>query len=241
MTARGTGASAPAEVIRLDDPELLVRLHRSSRARRFTLSLRDGREARLTAPSHAPHAETVRFLDRHRGWLREALERVPRGQTVAPGATIPVDGQPLRLETGPRGLRVCRIEGGALLLPPGRMAGPAVSAFLALRARDTLVPAAQRAAERLGRTARRISFRDTRSRWGSCTADGDLMFSWRLAMAPEAVRDYVAVHEAAHLVEMNHGPRFWALVADLRPDWRHQRAWLRREGPGLHRFRFAIE
>jgi predicted metal-dependent hydrolase len=68
---------------------------------------------------------------------------------------------------------------------------------------------------------------------------GDLMFSWRLAMAPEAVRDYVAVHEAAHLVEMNHGPAFWKLVADLRPDWRTQRAWLRREGPGLHRFRFV--
>jgi predicted metal-dependent hydrolase len=226
------------EVIRLDDPAVLVRLHRSARARRFTLSLREGREAHLTAPAHAPHAETVRFLDRHRSWLREALARVPQGVAVGPGAVVPVGGVPLRLETGPSGLRAPRIEGESLLLPPGRCAATVTAAFLTLRAQGALVPAVQRAAARLGRPVGRISFRDTRSRWGSCTSQGDLMFSWRLAMAPTAVQDYVAVHEAAHLVEMNHGPRFWALVAEMRPDWRVQRAWLRREGPGLHRFRF---
>jgi hypothetical protein len=227
------------DVIRLDDPAVLVRLHRSARARRFTLSLREGREARLTAPAHAPHSETVRFLDRHRGWLREALSRVPQGVAVGPGAVLPVDGVALTLETGPKGLRVPKVEGSALLLPPGRCPATVTAAFLTLRAQGSIVPAVQRAAARLGRPVGRISFRDTRSRWGSCTVRGDLMFSWRLAMAPEAVRDYVAVHEAAHLVEMNHGPAFWKLVADLRPDWRTQRAWLRREGPGLHRFRFV--
>jgi hypothetical protein len=87
----------------------------------------------------------------------------------------------------------------------------------------------------LGRPVRKVSFRDTRSRWGSCTAKGDLAFSWRLAMAPRGVQEYVAAHEAAHLVEMNHGPGFWRLVARLRPDYRIQRAWLRSEGAGLHR------
>jgi predicted metal-dependent hydrolase len=226
------------EVIRLDDPAVLVRLHRSARARRFTLSLRQGREARLTAPSHAPDSEARRFLDRHRGWLREALERVPQPVGISPGALIPVAGHARRLAEGPHGLRACRLEGDTLLIPPGRSPGAAVAAFLTLRAQAVLVPAAQRAAACLGRPVGRISFRDTRSRWGSCTARGDLMFSWRLAMAPEAVQVYVADHEAAHLVEMNHGPAFWRLVADLNPDWRIHRSWLRREGPALHRFGF---
>jgi hypothetical protein len=84
----------------------------------------------------------------------------------------------------------------------------------------------------------RITLRDTRSRWGSCTADGALMYSWRLILAPPSVLDYVAAHEAAHLVEMNHSARFWALVERLCPDWQAERAWLRREGAALQAWRF---
>lgn len=228
-----------AELIRLDDPAVTVRLHRSVRARRFTLSVRDGAgEARLTAPAGACRAETVQFLDRHRGWLRAALDRVAPAVSIAEGSHLPVLGTPRLLVAGGPGVRVCRLDGDRLLLPHGRAPGPAVAALLKALARGSLVPAAQAAADALGRPIRGISLRDTRSRWGSCTARGDLMFSWRLAMAPAAVQDYVAVHEAAHLVEMNHGPRFWALVERLRPDWRMQRAWLRRHGPALHRHAF---
>jgi predicted metal-dependent hydrolase len=228
-----------AEVIRLDDPAVEVHLHRSARARRFTLSLRHGKGVRLTTPSHAPATEAQRFLDRHRSWLREALARVPAPLIVAPGVVLPVAGRATRLAPGPSSLRVCRLEDDVLLLPRERAPGPAVAAFLKLRAQAVLVPAARRAAARLAREAGRISLRDTRSRWGSCTTRGDLMFSWRLAMAPEPVQIYVADHEAAHLVEMNHSPAFWRVVADLNPDWKTQRTWLRRESAALHRFRFT--
>ncbi|MBE0554766.1 MAG: M48 family metallopeptidase, partial [Rhodobacteraceae bacterium] len=90
----------------------------------------------------------------------------------------------------------------------------------------------------LGRRVTGITLRDTRSRWGSCTAAGRLMFSWRLIMAPPAVLDYVAAHEAAHLVEMNHSPAYWAVVGRIFPGWQAQRGWLRRHGPGLHALRF---
>ena len=90
----------------------------------------------------------------------------------------------------------------------------------------------------LGRRAVSVSLRDTRSRWGSCSAQGRLSFSWRLAMAPPEVLDYVAGHEAAHLVEMSHGQRYWEVVERIMPDYRRHRAWLKREGRKLHGFRF---
>jgi predicted metal-dependent hydrolase len=94
-------------------------------------------------------------------------------------------------------------------------------------------------ARRLGRAPRGISLRDPRARWGSCSADGNLMFSWRLALAPSAVLDYVVAHEVAHLAELNHSSRFWAEVGRLCPGYEAQRVWLRRHGPDLHAFDFA--
>lgn len=226
------------ETIRLDDPAVEVRLSRSRAARRFTLSVRPGDGApRLTAPAEAGRREAERFLDRHAEWLRAALARTPGPVVVEIGARIPVAGE--MLELAPFEGRGPARRAGGRLLTPRRGAGLAVAQYLKLAAREALVPAAEAAAARLGRSIGRVTLRDTRSRWGSCTARGDLAFSWRLAMAPPAVQVYVAAHEAAHLVEMNHGPRFWALVDGLCPDHAARRAWLRREGPGLHRYRFA--
>ncbi len=223
-------------VIRLDDPAVSVRLCRSARARRFTLSLRGG-EARLTAPAHARDAEARMFLLRQSDWLRDALARAPLAQDVRIGAQIPIDGVMVGIRDSGRARGPCILRGDALIAPAAAT-GAAVAAFLRGRAAANLAPAAQRAAAALGRPVGRISFRDTRSRWGSCTSRGDLAFSWRLAMAPPPVRDYVAAHEAAHLVEMNHAPAFWRLVERLAPDYRAQRAWLRAEGAQLHRYRF---
>ncbi|TVQ54702.1 MAG: M48 family peptidase [Rhodobacteraceae bacterium] len=224
------------EVIRLDDPAVTVLLRRSARARRFTLTVRPGEDAaRLTAPAAAPAREARLFLERQAEWLRGAMARAPSIEPVAVGSTLPVEGRPVTIRPAARG--PCRIDGDALLAPPTRV-GPAVAAFLKTRARDALAPAAHAAAATLGAPIRSITLRDTRSRWGSCTARGDLSFSWRLAMAPPEVLRYVAVHEAAHLLEMNHGPAFWALVSRLRPGFAAERAWLRREGAALHRYRF---
>ncbi|MFN6979665.1 MAG: M48 family metallopeptidase, partial [Gemmobacter sp.] len=117
-------------------------------------------------------------------------------------------------------------------------AGARVAAFLRLLARDRLAAACDAHAARAGRRYVRLVLRDTRSRWGSCTAQGALMFNWRLAMAPPAVLDYVAAHEVAHLVRMDHSPAFWAEVERLRPGHAADRAWLRRHGGALHGWRF---
>jgi predicted metal-dependent hydrolase len=137
-------------------------------------------------------------------------------------------------------VRAPRAEGAALLVPPEpERAALRIATFLKSAARLRLAAAADRHAGRLGRNLGRLTLRDTRSRWGSCTASGDLMFSWRLVMAPPAVLDYVVAHEVAHFEEMNHSPAFWSVVARLCPDHRSHRKWLRREGATLHRYRFG--
>lgn len=88
----------------------------------------------------------------------------------------------------------------------------------------------------IGAAPGRITMRDPRTRWGSCSANGNLGFSWRLVLAPEFVLAYVVAHEVAHLKELNHGPRFWRLVERLIGDPEPARRWLRAEGPDLHRY-----
>jgi predicted metal-dependent hydrolase len=91
---------------------------------------------------------------------------------------------------------------------------------------------------RIGRRAKSLSLKDTRSRWGSCSADGALSFSWRIVMAPPKVIAYLAAHEVAHLQEMNHGPDFWTLCGRLCPDTEDAKRWLRRNGTMLHAIDF---
>lgn len=228
----------PEEMIALDDPPVSVALRRSARARRFILRIVPGQEApRLTAPGRAPRREIIAFLDRQRPWLRAALARRSAPRHVDAGVVLPVAGRGRRLVADPLIRRACRLEADRLITPPIGI-GPAVAAFLREQARETLAAELRAAAGRIGAQCGRISFRDMRSRWGSCTARGDISLSWRLAMAPPEVAAYVARHEAAHLIEMNHGPRFWALVERLDPDWRGRRDWLKTGGAELLRWRF---
>ncbi|MEM7270446.1 MAG: SprT family zinc-dependent metalloprotease [Pseudomonadota bacterium] len=230
-----------AERIRLDDPDVEVALRRSARARRLTLTVPGGGEPpRVTAPKGVPLSEIRMFLYRQADWLQTALERAPDVVAVRTGASIPVAGRTVRIIHQPGRRRPPSLSGDALVIEGGSGddAAKRIAVWLRERARAAVTPIAEDCAEALGGRLGRISLRDPKSRWGSCNARGDLSFSWRLAMAPPAVLDYVAAHEAAHLIEMNHSSRFWALVERLRPDWREQRDWLKREGAALHRYRF---
>lgn len=221
------------------EPPVEITLRRSARARRFSLrvSRLDGRVT-LSMPVRAREAEALSFARDRAGWLRSALRDVTPREGLRFGAAIPFEGHLLELRPAP--VRAVRIEGAAMLAPsdPDRLA-PRVASFLKLAARQRLQAASERHAAALGRSFSRITLRDTRSRWGSCTADGGLMFSWRLVMAPVQVLDYVAAHEVAHLVEMNHSTAFWDVVHGLMPDYQRPRRWLKRNGGALHRLDFG--
>lgn len=218
-------------------PPLEITLRRSARARRFSLrvSQLDG-SITLTLPVRAREAEAIAFAREKAGWLQAAVARSPGVQRPSFGQPFPVEGRALILT--PALLRSPRVEGEALLLPadPERL-GVRLETWLKHNARQRLQRATEHYAAQVGRRFGSITLRDTRSRWGSCTASGDLNYSWRLIMAPPAVLDYVAAHEVAHLVEMNHSPDFWAVVERICPGYAPLRGWLRRHGNELQAWR----
>ncbi len=222
-------------------PPIDIVMKRSARARRFSLrvSRLDGRVT-LTLPARARESEAVRFLQAQEGWLRQTLSEMPEaaGEAVGIGTLLPVEGRLLRLESATG--RSVRVEGERLLVPGDpAQAGARVAAWLKVLARDRLARDSAHFAGLVGRSYSRLTLRDTRSRWGSCAPDGALMYSWRLILAPPPVLSYVAAHEAAHLVEMNHSAAYWAIVTRICPGWKRERAWLRSEGQALHRWRFG--
>ncbi|MEM1362614.1 MAG: SprT family zinc-dependent metalloprotease [Pseudomonadota bacterium] len=218
-------------------PAIEARVRRNPRTRRLSLrvSSLDGRVT-LSLPRSVPLCEAQAFLEDRADWLRSALAAQPEQVCVAPGVTLPVGGQTRPVQEISRGR--AQITDHAVFVKARKPAGPQVAALLRRHALDALSDRCAHYGGLVGRIPEKISLRDARSRWGSCTATGRLMFSWRLAMAPVEILDYVAAHEVAHLREMNHGPRFWQLVQEICPDFQTRRAWLHTHGAELHRYRF---
>ncbi len=221
------------------NPPVALTLRRSARAKRISLRVSglDGRVT-LTLPRHVPEHEALEFAHEKAGWLRRQLGQRPDHLVVSYGVELPVEGRSLRITPGAG--RLVHESGDKVIVPgtPDRVA-TRVQAYLKIRARDRLAAASDHFAALLGREYTRLTLRDTRSRWGSCSARGALNYSWRLIMAPPEVLRYVAAHEVAHLDEMNHSPAFWALTGKLMPDYHAPRRWLQENGAVLHRYRFG--
>jgi len=214
-----------------------VAVKRSALARRISLRIDPARGAVLMLPVKARLAEGERFLLAHRVWLAERLARLPGPVALADGATVPLLGVPHPVRHVPGARRGVWVEDSEILVSglPEHV-GRRTADFLKTEAKRLIAPRAQDMAARLGRKQGRITVKDTKSRWGSCSSSGDLAFSWRLVLAPEQILDYVVAHEVAHLVQMNHSPAFWAVVESLVGDHRPARRWLKINGAGLHRF-----
>lgn len=226
------------QTLSIGDPPIRIALRRNKRARRLTLRVsHSGDQVSITLPSRVPLAEAARFAEAREDWIREKLGAFPPVVCPEPGIMIPVDGQERLLARGTG--RTAKLLGVRLEVPgEGQVFRNRLKQFLRLRARAVLAAACDRYAAETDRRYTRLTLRDTRSRWGSCTSTGGLMFSWRLIMAPAEVLDYVAAHEVAHLTHMHHGPDFWALVEALKPGYRTHQNWLRQHGATLHRFQF---
>ena len=191
----------------------------------------------LVVPKRVSLVRAAAFAEKNRAWIGRKLASLPPSVAFADGVEVPLGGVPhvVRHRPGMRG--TVWIEGREI-----HVAGAAE--HLARRLTDWLKAEARRRiqalvdhyAEAVGKRPTRVTLRDTTTRWGSCTPTGRLAFCWRLILAPVDVMDYVVAHEMAHLVELNHGPRFWRLVARLVPDIDHPRRWLGDHGIRLHRY-----
>lgn len=234
------------QLLKVDGLPAPVEVRRHPTARRLTLRVsHSARAVVLTIPRYTDVREADRFLNKSLDWIRERLEGVPDAVPFEDGAVIPLRGQPHAVVFAGRrkGYAVVEIE-EALGKSEPRLVVSGAEEHCARRLRDWLTVQARGDldervafhADRLGLSAKRISVRDQKSRWGSCTSDGQLSFSWRLILAPPLVLDYVAAHEVAHLAEMNHGPRFWKLVKQTMPQLEEAKHWLRMHGMQLYRY-----
>jgi predicted metal-dependent hydrolase len=231
---------------RLEVAGTAVTLRVNRRARRVSLRLdRTRREIVATAPSPRRLSEAAAFARERSAWIAERIAELPDASPVHPGMTLTVFGEPVVLDRGSGRAKWIAAQGGepARITAMGEGEGYARAVILMLRKRAMTVLGERTEvyAAMLGAPMPKIAIMDAKGRWGSCRpgprgGPGSIRYSWRLALAPFAVADYVAAHECAHLLELNHGPRFWAHVKALVGDERGHRAWLRAEGARLHAF-----
>jgi predicted metal-dependent hydrolase len=178
----------------------------------------------------------------HGGWIAARLGRLPKAAPFQPGTVIPLRGVAHRIvhRSGERGTvwTETRDSGEKIVCVAGdvEFTDRRVHDFLKREARKELHKASMAYADALGVRVKRVSIRDQSSRWGSCTSAGSLSFSWRLVLAPPHVLDYLAAHEVAHLVEMNHSPRFWRVVDRVCDHVERAKRWLDTHGNDLHRY-----
>jgi len=235
--------SEPSAIMVGFDGEIYpVRLRRHHQARRYTLRIHAAnREVVLTMPPRGSVKQAKEFAQRYGAWIAARLRRLPDTVPFVHGTLLPLRGVDHRIEhrKGTRGTvwvethtdspLLC-VAGGAPHVPRR------VRDYLKREARRDLEVASRAAAQALEVDIRRVSVRDQSSRWGSCSSTGVLSYSWRLILAPPFVLEYLAAHEVAHLIEMNHSQRFWRLVERICPEMGRAKVWLDAHGAGLHRY-----
>jgi predicted metal-dependent hydrolase len=239
--------SSPTTItVEFEGEVFLVRLRANSQARRYTLRIQAvTREVLLTMPPRGSIKQATAFAQKHGAWIAARLQKLPSPAPFGDGALLPLRGLDHRIVHRPGARGTVWIEAGEgpepLLCVAGRAPHIArrVRDFLKREAKSDLEKASRLAAQTLGVTIKRISIRDPASRWGSCSTSGLLSYSWRLILAPPYVLDYLAAHEVAHLVEMNHSAAFWRVVTRVCPDMERAKAWLNAHGTALHRYGMA--
>jgi predicted metal-dependent hydrolase len=203
---------------------------------RLAVDPRDG-AVRLTLPRRAALGPALKWAESQRAWIEQALAKLPAEQTIGPGSVIPFEGEALSIDWRPEGSRVVRRDGDRLIVGgPEEMVKTRVLRWLRAEAARKLGAETRSVAARAGVTVGRIRIGDPRSRWGSCSAGGDIAYSWRLILMPPAVREATVVHEVAHRLHMHHGPEFHAEVERLlgrAP--KAERAWLKAHGAAMQR------
>ena len=236
--------SEPAVItVDFDREVYLVQLRRNRLARRYTLRIHTAtREIVLTMPPRGSLKQAREFAQKHGAWIAARLQRLPQPLPFADGAVLPLRGIDHRISHRPEARGTVWVEddgaGTRLLCVAG--AAPHIARrvrdYLKREAKRELELASKRAALALDVTVKRVSVRDQSSRWGSCSTTGVLSYSWRLILTPPFVLEYLAAHEAAHLVEMNHSRAFWRQVERICPEFKKAKAWLDAHGADLHRY-----
>lgn len=230
-------AIEPAQLA-IDGRSLAVTFRRNGKARRLILRLsRDRAGVVVTLPPRVGRNEALEFAKKSTRWISERLKAEPVDRPLRAGGEILIRGEMRRiLHSGSRRGPVMLADDAVVISGDEAHLGRRLADWLKAEAKRDLVAASQFYADAMGVKFHRLSVRDQRSRWGSCSSDGTLSYSWRLILAPPFVLDYVAAHEVAHLKHMNHGRGFWRLVLTHCPNASRAKTWLKHHGGELHAY-----
>jgi predicted metal-dependent hydrolase len=231
---------APREAPRGEQPRThaeRVEFVRVRKARRYILRVKPDGTLRVTIPRGGSRAEAIEFMGRHLSWVTRERARAQRERSPVQwthGSRIMVAGvlHQIRIEARETGLVAC-YAGRSVAVESALDVRPEIEADLRVLAREQLVPRLYALAARHHLEVRRVTIRNQRSRWGSCSRSGAIALNFRLVQMPPDICDYVLVHELMHLKQQNHGRRFWALVEQACPAFREAERWLRRDGRSL--------
>ena len=239
MSLRTIWLTGPSDaLLRHDDLPLPLELRPMRGARRFRLRLDEVRGVlKLTGPLRMNRKAALDWAADQREWVEAQLAAMLPAEPFEPGATIPLAGEEVTLVWDERAPRTPTLSDGQLICGGPREAfRRRIESFLKRSALDLLSRESAEIAQLAGVTVKSVAVGDAGTRWGSCSASGQIRYSWRLVLAPPNARRYVVAHEVAHLVHLNHGPRFKALEAKLfGGDVAEARLLLRRAGPRLRR------
>ena len=223
--------------IELDGQRLPITLKRNLRAKRLILKLDPkGSGVIVTLPKGVAERDGLKMVDKNKVWIANQIAKQPTPVPFEDGAELLFQGEPHVLKHLPDARGLVWVEDGVIYV-----AGKAefferrLTDWLKKQAKQVISAQAHELAARLDKKIKRISVRDTVSRWGSCSSSGCLSFNWRLILAPSDILTYVVAHEVAHLKHMDHSPAFWACVDSLGVDARYGRHWLKKNGTFLQR------
>lgn len=213
---------------------LTLFLNRRAGTHHIKLRLNKNGDPVVTFPFFCSEKRAIEFVKKHREWIHIQQKNIPSPQKFHKGVTFELFGHPVTIKCSDKHC-VTHIEDNVLIVS-GK------TDFVHRRVRDFIKKNAllyfnQKAhdfADRIGCKINTVRLKDTSSRWGSCSSTGNLNFSWRLALAPVYVSDYIIAHEVAHLKQLNHGPDFWKTVALFETDQASAEIWLRKNGHTLH-------
>ena len=225
-------------VINIEGRNIPVRIRKNTRARRMILRIDNNiNGAVVTLPSWTSEREALLMVQEKSDWVLTKLDNMPTKISFESGVQIPFLGEyhivyhdPNQKGVVKKGENEIRLGGREEHL--SRRLGD----WLRKEAKIIIQPKAIEMAKKLNAEIGQISIRDTKSRWGSCAASGNLSFCWRLILTPEWVLNYVIAHEVSHLRHMNHGPEFWQTVADFNVRVDAARVWLSKNAEQLHRY-----
>jgi predicted metal-dependent hydrolase len=230
------------ELLKIDGRSVEIVLRTNPRARRFIVKVDPATgEVSVVAPSSRSLERALDFARKEKDWIAGRLADVPERVALELGSFVMFRGVEYAIRSGERGRTPVWVDREAFR-PTIRVVGHPEHAtrrlldWLKREARRRIDERVTEYASLLGVRPKRITIRDTTSRWGSCSSARSLSFSWRLILAPPAVLDYVVAHEVAHLRELNHRPRFWRLVELIVPDMQKSQQWLSDNGALLHRY-----